>query len=217
MMDEKEEVDLHANISIYPQINLPDIHARINADKVVSESSRDLDVKWSDKTPILFMGPRFLDLPHERKELDYLLMVDLIDRVGIYDIQVDRYNSLLLSSILGSGGITANMDVSEEYGIEEVGTLVVTKGNTECLIESDIGTGQVVEVKKNEIFSMPLQTGATARVMIKGHLFGTKEKVVKGGSLGLVIDARDREGSLFSDIKRFDKALKLVKESISSF
>ena len=82
---------------------------------------------------------------------------------------------------------------------EQLGTLINSPGETTCLIETDLGTSQLLDVGPGRIAFVPLEMSDQARVVIKSVNLGSIERNVQGGKLGLIIDTRTK-----NDLKTYD-------------
>lgn len=197
------------NKSVYPNLRPLDLSSQLNLDKEVLDAvSKDKSIKWDPNTPVVFMGSRFY--AEEERDLDYLYMFSLIHTPGIYDIYLDRTHTLLLFNMLNTVTEKEKLSLDLE-NIEHVGTLVTGKGSVECLISSDEGTPQVIDIDKNTMKRHPLDELTEYRLVIKNHSIGTMERTVFGGKLGIVVDTRDDKVESFKNIRKTDSYLRILK------
>lgn len=179
-----------------PTVETYDTNIRANLDlyhNIIFYDSRDIVLKDSFLRALLHYGP--IEIPYDEviltgdrfREFDlnpalgYLMAFDIIKNPGTFFLKMDTQNIFPHTILMGLGTL--------EYST--IGTLVNIPGKVECLFETDIATAQVFDLPENSIFIMPLQEGATARILIKSHET-TVEKVVKGGKLGVIIDTRNK-------------------------
>jgi hypothetical protein len=208
-----DEINHYANLTLYPQIAPVDMSVKLNIDKNISSKTHVNPIALDENSPLLFTGSRFNRLYNpENPELDYMLMLSLLDAEGIYEIKLDRDISAILMSMLKVHLKSAG---TIEDTVEPAGVLVSSSGEVECLVESDMGTQQMIDVEKNRIFILPVDASESVRLLIKSVSFGTVEKVVSGGSLGVVFDTREVKADMATDIKFFDSSLHVFSRALN--
>jgi|GEM_PF-6420260 len=150
--------------------------------------------------PILFFGDilnKALINP-EFEKIAYLYFLSMVVNPGIYTIKVDNEN--LVPHFLHLRKF--NIDLSsyyDEFEPEMLCTLVNSPGETSCLVSTEMGTSQLMDIKPGRIFFVPVDKNASARLVIKSQELGSIEKTVQGGKLGVVIDTRAK-----NDIASYD-------------
>jgi len=162
--------DYISNLSIFNDIPLDN----------VSEFGVPMPLKPSKD--IVFMG----DLVIKMDPSKYLFLLDLISTVGIYSINLDQKCEYILRKPL--------VDMKFPYTAVSLGTLVNSPGPTSCLIETSVGTKQLVELKENDLVFIPLENMSVARIVVKGQSIGSVDTKIRGGVLGVVIDTRYKSG-----------------------
>ncbi|MBN1162727.1 hypothetical protein JXA34_03215 [Patescibacteria group bacterium] len=204
-------LDFFSTISIYPQISPIEISIRAHLDQELCEVYfKDESLLYPD-FPLVFTGDRFSQfLTH--KELNYIFMLSMVQKSGIYDIRVDYNNALILSQLLK----TYSRDIALNYSdlFTHVGTLLSTTGYTECMVEKEVGTKQLFEVEKNSLYVLPLGIEVKAKLIAKSHETDSIEREITGGDIGLILDTRESKGSLARDINMFNKSIKIFESAL---
>lgn len=158
------------------------------------------EVILKDK-PSLFLGDVF-SMPTadntEFEKISYLHILSIIVNPGIFTIYLDKnsifpnlYHLKLYQPELGY--------VYDNFKPELLGTLINSPGETTCLIETDIGTSQLIDLTTGKLIFIPLDMSNKARVVVKSAPLGSVEKNISGGKLGLIIDTRTK-----FDLKNYD-------------
>lgn len=209
---EPDEQNYYSNMTIYPQIFPVDLSSQIDLDSNISKLICNTKIDFSADKPILFMGSRFTGKKYH-KELDYLLMISLIRDSGIYKINVDEKNTVILSSLMQMQNIK-NSNIDHEP--VSVGTLISTKGPLECMVSTDIGTSQVIELQADKFFVLPLGEGSKAKIVLKSQGADAIEKEVSGGSLGLIFDTRENKEDLIGETKLFNESMKIISGAMQN-
>lgn len=149
----------------------------------------------------------------EIKNALYIYLISIIKPLGFHSVFIDErdsyYHFLLLKTFSSEFETLYN-----EYQPEAMGTLLNSPGETSCLFESEVGTKQLVELASNKLFIVPSGVSTNYRVLVKNTVLGDVERQVKGGSIGIMIDTRDK-----GDQQTYSpKSLSLfVRNSLSSF
>ncbi len=153
--------------------------------------------------PILFFGDiinkKYID--REFENIAFLYFISLVVNPGIYNLKVEDSNLMLHLIHLKK----FNHDLSkyyDDYEPDSLGTLINSPGETSCLISTELGTSQLMDIKPGRIFFIPLDKNASARLVIKSQELGSIEKTVQGGKLGVVIDTRAKH-----DIATYDYSM----------
>jgi hypothetical protein len=199
------ECDDLANLSVYPQLMPMDIATATVLDKEISEKISKMDLGYSQKQQIVFSGSRF-SRPVVFEYLDWLLAIDLIRKPGLRRLSLDRRNCVPLFALIKKYKPDMVLDISPY--LEPLGTLANSPGETECLLNSDVGTGQFFGVKKDSIYVMPMEKNGGEYLAIKNHIIGNLKELVAGGSVGLIVNTGTGEGSLFDNVKIFNDCVR---------
>jgi len=203
---ELEERNFYANMALYPQIFPTDMASQIDLDSNISKLICNTSIEYIKDKPIMFMGSRFSGRKYH-EELSYLLMVSLVRDPGVYELKFDPTNEHVLSTLLKARNVTK---ASMEYHPTAVGTLISTTGPLECMVTTDIGTSQVIELQVNKLFIVPLSEGEKAKIVLKTLGMDTIEKEIFGGTLGIIFDTRERKEDLIGETRVFNDSLKIV-------
>ncbi|MFC1722332.1 hypothetical protein ACFL0C_01645 [Patescibacteria group bacterium] len=174
--------------------------------------------KMEVEYPLLFLGDIFSVKEQEFTNIAYLYMVSLIRDPGIYYLTFDQRN--LFPHFVHLAAFNNDFThFKDDYSTKELGTLINSPGNTSCLIETEVGTSQLVEVSANRMFFVPMKREEGARIVVKSELLGSFEKKISGGDLGLIIDTRskhDTKAYTYSDLQQDINAnLKNINEVLN--
>lgn len=199
-----EQSDALENLYIYPQVIADDILIQSEIDKkIILGMSPGL--KIGKKNKILFTGARFFQRTFNR-ELDYIIILDLIKKPGAYNIFIDRNNAFSLVQSMKMYDKSLDTDL-EDY-IENVGTFIYCGGSVECLLKTSIGEGQFFKIEKDRIYVVPLKLNSPATLHIKTPSLGSLDIHTKGGEVGLVFDTRVSKESIYTDVKLFNECVR---------
>lgn len=234
-------VNYLSNKSLYPQI-IPSSPDTFKAVDILTKSLvSTTDPIEATEQPLIFTGGRFTSLEQNPVET-YLLALDLIRSPGIFNVKIDVANKLPVIGILNHHLVSNASEESskkkkeaisflsgdllsvnsEEIFDEEfisLGTVLNAPGGVECLFEVEVGNSQFVELKGDRLFVFPLDKNASARIVADGKSVGHIEKNIRGGSVGLVIDTRDKSDVDFltSTSTQHSDWVKVINERISAF
>jgi hypothetical protein len=197
------EGDELANLSIYPQLIPTDIPIITGLDKCITEKVNTLELGYSPRQKLTFSGSRF-SRPVIYEYLDWILAFDLVRKPGIYEILLDRKNTIPLFGLISKYRPEITLD-PKPY-LESLGTLINSPGDTECLLTSDVGTSQFFEVKKDNFYVLPMLPEAGYSLAIKNHIIGNLKEVVTGGRVGLVVNTSS--GSIFDNVRVFNDCVR---------
>lgn len=144
-----------------------------------------------DSKPVVFFGDVFYEglMTREFESIAYLYFISMVVNPGVFNIKIDDSN--LLPHFLHLKKY--NVEYSkfyEQFEPKVLGTLINSPGETSCLVSTELGTSQLIEIKENKIFFIPLDETANARLVVKSQELGGIEKTVRGGKLGVIIDTR---------------------------
>jgi hypothetical protein len=199
------ESDEMANLSVYPQLIPIDIPTTTVLDREISEKIKSLNLEYSQRQHIVFSGSRF-SRPVMFEYLDWMLAIDLVRKPGIHLLSLDRKNCVPLFSLIRKYKPEIILDTA--LYLEPLGTLVNSPGETECLLNSDLGTGQFFAVKKDSIYIVPVLKDSRESLAIKNRVIGNLEEFVVGGSVGLIVNTGAGKGSIFDNAKVLNDCVK---------
>lgn len=221
-------VNYLSNKVLYPQI-VPSSPDTFKSEDVLTKNlSISMGPPAVTELPLMYTGGRFAHFD-SNQVASYLLALDLMRAPGVFSVHIDPENKLPLIAMVNTylqsdEAAEKNMDqidVAEVFEDEFVtlGTVLNAPGGAEVLFEMEAGNSQFVEVKGNKLFVFPLERTSSARVVIDGKSVGHLEKNIRGGSLGFVIDTRDKEASDFltSSSTQHSEWVKVVNERIKAF
>ena len=204
------ELDYYSNLCIYPQIVSDDLSTQSNFDKNISKKLPN-NFKIESKKKIVFTGGRFAQNVCS-KELNYVLLLDLIRGSGIYNLYMDNKNAFLLVQLLKM--YDKDVDIYEEDYLENIGLLIKSKGSVECLLSTKVGEDQFIEIDKDKVFVMPLKLDSPARLSIKSSALGSTDIPTLGGEAGIIFDTRVNEESIYSNVKILNDCIKQFGKSL---
>lgn len=180
---EFSDKDFRANLDLYHNIVYYDSRDIVQKDALLRAivSQNNISVPFSDVT---YTGDRLREFDIN-KPLTYLLLFDLIRNPGSFYLKMDIENRFAHSLLVPDLDVTA----------QNLGTLINVPGEVECLYETGFASPQLFELKSNNIFILPLDSTTEARVMLKSGEYKLEQKIT-GGSLGLIIDTRDKRRNI---------------------
>jgi hypothetical protein len=194
-----------ANAAIFPQLVPSDVSSQISVDtEVYGRIPKNL--KFESGRKIIFTGGRFSQNILD-KELNYILALDMLRGLGVFNIYLDTSNffSLYRATQLYDKEMVGDLF---EY-IEDSGLFIRTGGACECLLSTGVGDDKFIEIEENKVFVLPLKVENPAKVSIKSRDLGTIDLRATGGRIGLVFDTRaSGSGSIYSDVKLFNDCIK---------
>jgi hypothetical protein len=174
LMDFRANLDLYHNIVYKESLDIVMKDALLRS--LISKNQFSLD-----QQSYVLTGDRFREA-HYNRGLAHLLVLDILKNPGIYHLRLDE-NNLVANSFLLS---TQNIE------FPSIGTLVNVEAPAEVLYESDIGTSQIIDLVEDQIFILPLDSGSTARIIVKNS-DNVMERMVNGGDIGVIFDTRDKK------------------------
>jgi len=207
VLSKPEAINYFSNLDLYSNV------APVNTDTIKIHDyllkklfGQALSLQSFDLSkPILLSGSRFAR--YDKSLIDtYMLALDVLILPGFYQLNLDLNNKLPAIALLnkqfaqGSEGVSTISNVGLDLQNDEiftkefvtVGTIFSSSGKVECLFESEEGNSQFVEIGPNKIFVFLLAKDDSARVVIDNKHTGHVETEVVGGSLGFVIDTREK-------------------------
>lgn len=204
------KLDYHSNICIYPQIVSDDLSTQSDIDEnIIKKIPTNFKIEGGKK--VVFSGSRFAQNICS-KELNYVLMLDLIKGFGIYDIFLDTKNAFPLVQLVKM--YDKDMEISVEDYLENSGLVIKSGGSIECLLSTGVGEDQFIEIDKDKIFVMPLNVDSTTKLSIKSSDLGTVEIRTLGGKVGIIFDTRTNDESIYSNVKIFNDCVKQFGNSL---
>lgn len=208
----KSEVDYYANLGIYPQLVPNDIATQIDLDEIVIETASKECFKFKENEPLIFGGSRFAQTSAQDIS-KYALILNSIRNTGSYKVFMDPKNTFVLLELLKM--YRQNLSINSENYLVNVGTVVSTKGVTECLVTQEAGVGQFFSLEPESIYILPVSPDSIVHVDIKNKELGSKSLNLSGGKLGLIFDTRVKKNSMSSDIKIFNNFIRQVNEVLA--
>lgn len=154
---------------------------------------------------ILFIGSLLNDnlASKDNKPINqtYLYMLSMLKGSVLYELFVSAKDKYL--HYLNVKKYDAQAQINEESLLpKHLCTLINSPGETVCLLKTEIGTQQLLEIGPEEIVVIPCDQQQTVDVLLKNAVLGDKEYKIKGGKLGLVIDTRNKQDlSIFTSEK----------------
>lgn len=205
-----EIFDYCSNKAVYPNLIPKDKKLEIVSDFINSAAYNSLNYEVTKNNHIVFSGYRFSIFQNPLHR--YIRMLDLIKNPGIYDIRLDASNKLINLYHIKIFDSNLYENVMDSNVFPKVGTLIKAKGPVECLVESNLNTSQLLEVKDDDLLVLPIEEHSEVRLVLKNTSIAAKEIFVRGGSLGLIIDTR-RENT---DINYYASKLLAWETSVNS-
>ena len=163
-------------------------------------------MKFESGRKIIFTGGRFSQNILD-KELNYVLALDVLRGLGVFNIYLDTSNffSLYRATQLYDKELVGDLF---EY-IEYSGLFIRTGGACECLLSTGVGDDKFIEIEENKVFVLPLKVENPAKISVKSRDLGTIDLRSTGGKVGLVFDTRTSDsGSIYYDVKLFNECVK---------
>ncbi len=201
---ENDATNLFGNLSIYPQITFFDDKKKFAIYNMAKMQRSQNRATLDSAKPVLFTGYSLQNFSGKNQYLSYILCIDLIKEVGCFEIKLDEAN--ILTNLAAINMYKAgNTNVLDDRKLVSLGTLLNTPGYTECYVEGDTGTSQLITLEKEKLFFLPLEEGATAKIVVKNAVLGNLEKNIKGGRLGLILDTREKNDPQFTSQDYFEK------------
>ena len=176
-------LDFRANLDLYHNIIYHESRDIVIKDSLVRAILNTSSISLG-KSNVVVTGDRLREYDLN-PTLANLLILDTIRPMGVYSIKIDKQN-------LVAHGISLEFN-NLEY--ENLGTLVNIEGPVECLYESEVGTSQLIDLPKDSIFVIPLEAGSVSRMLVKSADVTIDSKVT-GGTLGVIVDTRNKEENL---------------------
>lgn len=230
-----------SNKSLYPQIvpSSPDTFK--SEDVLTKHLMSSIDTSVVSDIPLIFTGGRFAHFD-TNKTASYLLALDLLRTPGLFNVKIDPENKLptiaLLNNHLVSNANKAatknsketvaflsddllsvnNTEVFDDEFVS-IGSVLNAPGGVECLFEVEAGNNQFVEIKANRLFIFPLERTSSARIVVDGKSVGHLDTNIRGGSLGFIIDTRDKtsEDFMTTSSTQHSEWVKIINERIKAF
>jgi hypothetical protein len=212
VLGEDKNLNFFSNLPIYPHLRNPDIKVQTDMDRVLVNAFKHGNVQ--NTGAFLFSGGRFFNRTGSI-ELDYILLTELLQDYGIYDVFLDKQNAFTLISLVNYFSVDKPLLTLTDY-VERVGTMLRLDGGIECSLTTDLGSSQVFDLPENDIYIVPLDENTSARLFLKNRNSGeTYEKLVRGGSLGIVFNTMQNSKFIGSDPKLQSRVLKQFTEALS--
>ncbi|NMB70060.1 hypothetical protein GYA27_02560 [candidate division WWE3 bacterium] len=196
------EEDFAANLSLYPQVVVSDLVSRVEMDSKLLQTVQNFKVPA--EKPIVFLGCRFNTL-HGIEDVNTMLILQLLQGTGAYDIFVDSNDSTILTNLLR---IYLGKDPGITVHPEKLATLISIPSGIECLIASQIGTSQIIDLEKDKIFVLPLPKEERTKIMLKPAGNPQVERIVSGGKSGLIFDTRTGKTDFASAYRQYSSFIR---------
>ena len=198
------ELDYYSNLCIYPQIVSDDLSTQSDIDESISKKV-PLNFEIETRKKVILTGGRFAQNICSR-ELNYVLMCDLIKGYGVYDVFMDYNNAFPLVQLVKM--YDKDLDIAVEDYIENTGLYIKSQGSVECLLSTGVGEDQFMEIEKDKIFVMPLKLDSPARISVKSSSLGSVDITTSGGEVGIIFDTRMDNESVYSNVRVFNDCIK---------
>ncbi|EKD95345.1 MAG: hypothetical protein ACD_24C00511G0002 [uncultured bacterium] len=155
---------------------------------------------------ILFSGERFLNL-EQNDSKPVLLCLDLIKKPGIFQIKIDKKNIYPTMALAQAYDQTyENLLLDTDF--MSLCPLINAPGQSEFLIYSENSESKYMELPPDNILFLPATENVQIMVKIKNTVLGNVEKYIKGGTLGLIVDTRDKSNEKLYTKKYISKNIK---------
>jgi hypothetical protein len=217
-VSEEEIRDFITYKSLYPQ-TVPQSELELYLEQAAAREL--IRCAAPDKLPvykmILARGPVLTNAPRPGQTV--LMLLDALQPKGIFSIALDKYNVLPALGALALEQPTAVVQALEAGVLEDLGWVIVPYGKSQTgkpvitgVLESE-NLGQFnLDIEDGAIETAVLAPGQAAAVDLKpgkrmdiGYGEGKGKKItVRGGAVGLVIDARGRPLSVPQTEERLD-------------
>ena len=139
---------------------------------------------------ILFTGERFLNM-EDKDSKSVLLCLDLLKKPGIFQIKIDK-NNLYPTMALAQAYDQTYENLILETEFMSLCPLINAPGQSELLIYNENNESKYMELPPDTIFFLPASENNQVSIKIKNQMLGNIEKYIKGGTLGLIVDTRDK-------------------------
>jgi hypothetical protein len=201
------EVEYLNNYDIYPQLSTIDLPTRLDFDRSIVNDFRASARITEDAGDLFFTGSKFAEKVLD-PELDYILIMDMINTPGVYKIFKDSRNAFVLLSLLNEFHKKKKVPAFEDYA-ELVGTLIKIPGPLECYVGGGEGTGQVFDLAQDELFVVPIDSSSVVDITVKSpSLDKMLERKVCGGKIGLIFNSLDTSKLLSDDRRLLNTSIK---------
>jgi hypothetical protein len=221
-IDDAEIRDFIRYKSLYPQ-TVPQSEIELYLEQAVAREL--IRCAAPDDLPpykmILARGPVLTNAPHPGQTV--LMLLDALQPKGIFSIAMDKYNVLPALGALALEQPTAVVQALEAGVLEDLGWVIVPFGKSQAgkpVITGVVESGNMgqfdLDIEAGAIETAVLAPGEAAAVDLKpgkrmniGYGEGKGKKItVRGGAVGLVIDARGRPLS----VPQTEERLELVRK-----
>ncbi len=202
-----DEENYYANLELYPQIVSNEIAVQIDIDTNIASLIPE-DYSVDPAVPVVFCGARFSH-NYQFKELDYLLILNFLNKPGVYDVRRDDNDALVLTTMLKM--YDSKIDIDIEIPHEE--TVLVSKYTIDGAIQTQEGTSQLVHIDKNRLLVIPSAKEERINIKLKSRDLGNVDRDVEGSNIGLIFDTRDSKKLNPQDVKNFSVGIKNFKGS----
>lgn len=204
------EYDQIANLEAYPQTIPDDLSSQINVDAKLCENIPK-NLRFESGRKIVFTGGRFSQGIID-KELNYILILEILRGLGVFDVYLDTSNSFALTRTMQMYDRSLIPNIQDYF--ENTGLFVRTGGACECLLSTGLGNDKFIEIEENKVFVLPLNLENSAKLSIKSRELGTIDVHTNGGVVGLVFDTRLAGESIYSDVRLLNDSVKQFEDAL---
>jgi hypothetical protein len=202
------EENFYANLSLYPQVVVSDLVSRVDMDSKLLQSVQNF--KLPANKPLVFLGSRFNDL-HGISDVNIMLMLQLLQGTGVFEVYIDTNSKTILTNLV-------RIYLGKDPGIgdhpEKLATIVSIPGTLECLISSQIGTSQIIDLEKDKIFVLPLPKDERTKILLKAQGMPQTEHIVSGGTSGIIFDTRTQKTDFVTAYRQYSTYIRAGGEGI---
>lgn len=163
------------------------------------------------RAPTMYSGSLLSTDDEKIQNLLYVFLINTTRGEGVREVYYDMHNKFVLASLLKSYKSDFSY-VLDSIEPDFLGTLLNINDDITCLLKSRVGTSQLVDVKKGQVFILPVDKNEEVDIVAKGSNIGTKEYKARGGKIGLVIDTRNKE--TFKNLSFDENLMKNVEENV---
>lgn len=201
---------LKLNKSTYSNLTATSLSSQLLLDKeLLTNIHNSTHLRWDQNTPIVFTDSRFYG--ERNKPLDYIFMFSSIKDYGVYDIYIDRVQSIVLINMLNTVLNKEELPFSNNT-IEHVGTLATSIGDISCIISSNNNGPYGITSDNDTIKKVHLEPNKEYNIQIKNRHFGIINKKVHSGKLGLILDNRENKIDAFDSSSNFELYAKFLSD-----
>jgi hypothetical protein len=204
------EYDQIANLEAYPQTIPDDLSSQVSLDAKLCENIPN-SLRFESGRKIVFTGGRFSQGIID-KELNYILILEILRGLGVFDVYLDTSNSFALTRTMQMYDRSLVPNIQDYF--ENTGLFIRTGGACECLLSTGSENDKFIEIEENKVFVLPLNLENSARLSLKSRELGTIDVHTNGGVVGLVFDTRLAGESIYSDVRLLNDSIKQFEDTL---